>query len=179
MRIAAELHQSSELIQFLMKLNSPEMRTAGARGLNEHAGEQRRQSVVRMATTTGVPKGHVSKVTRVIPAIPSASMVAMVQTQDSAISLAKFGHATWSKSDKGAVATAWNVRRTFPKSFLARGQVMIRTTKSRFPLKILSMAVLANELAKPTRPNVPAAEKFVALDLEKRVLRHVIRALGT
>jgi hypothetical protein len=40
------------------------------------------------------------------------------------------------------------------------------------------MAVLANELAKPSRPNVPASERFAALDLEKRVVRQVIRTLG-
>jgi len=45
-------------------------------------------------------------------------------------------------------------------------------------LKRLSMAVLANELAKPTRPNVPAAEAFMRYDLERRVVRHVVRTVG-
>lgn len=179
MKVTAEFHQSSDLVRFLTKLDSPDLRTAGARGLNEHAQEQRRQSVVRMATTTGVPKGHVAGVTRVVRAKPGTSMMAMVQTEDAAIPLAKFGSPTWSREDRGAQATAWNVRRTFPGSFLAKGQVFVRKSKDRFPLKILSMAVLANELAKPSRPNVPEAQKFVALDLEKRVLRHVLRALGT
>jgi len=178
-KITAELHQSSDLVRFLTKLDSPEMAKAGARGLNEHTHEQRRQSIVRMAATTGVPKGHISGVTRVVRAVPGPSMISMVQTEDAAIPLGKFGNPTWSRDDAGAQATAWNVRRTFPGSFLAKGHVMVRTSKARFPLKILSMAVLANELAKPSRPNVPAAEKFVALDLEKRVLRHVLRALGT
>jgi hypothetical protein len=38
-KITAELHQSSDLVRFLTKLDSPEMRAAGARGLNEHAGD--------------------------------------------------------------------------------------------------------------------------------------------
>jgi hypothetical protein len=41
------------------------------------------------------------------------------------------------------------------------------------------MAVLANEFAKPTRPNVPAAERYAAIDLEQRVLRQIIRVIGT
>jgi hypothetical protein len=116
------------------------------------------------------------------------------RTSDAAISLAQYGNPVWVRdlnpmadgirggsvsSMKGAEATGWNVRRQFPGAFIAGGQVVVRTGKGRTPLKRLSMAVLANELAKPTRPNVPAAERYAALDLEKRVLRHVVRVLGT
>lgn len=82
---------------------------------------------------------------------------------------------------KGAEATGWNVRRQFIGAFMAKGQVVAREDHSnpRSKLKRLSMTVLANELSKPTRPNVAAAERFAAIDLEKRVVRHVIRALGT
>lgn len=193
MKITATFHQDSEIARFLRKLEGPEMEVAAARGLNEHAGEQMRQSVVRISSTTGVPAGRVRKKTKVVKAVPGQTMMAEVVTSDVAIPLSEYGNPVWVRdlnpmsdgkrggpvsSMRGAEATGWNVRRQFPHSFIANGQVVVRTTRNRFPLKVLSMAVLANELAKPSRPNVPAAEKFAALDLEKRVVRNVIRALG-
>jgi len=192
-KVSAEFHHSSEFARFIRNLQGPAMRQAGARGLNEHAEEQRRQSVTRIAAYTGVPKGRVGGKTKVVKASPGLFMTAAIQTSDVAIPLAEYGSPVWVRdlnpmadgkrggpvsSMRGAEATGWNVRRQFPGAFVANGQVVVRTTKNRHPLKVLSMAVLANELAKSTRPNVPAAERFVAYDLEKRVLRHVMRALG-
>jgi hypothetical protein len=84
-------------------------------------------------------------------------------------------------SSAGATATGWNVRRVFPGTWVANGQVYRRENPNdpKSPARRLYGAVLANELAKPTRPNVPAAERFAQLDLEKRVTRHVLRSLGT
>lgn len=177
---------------FLAKLDSPAMRAAGAKGLTEHAHEQRRQSIVRIAAYTGVPSSRVSSKTKVKPAVGGPSMQAVVETADRAIPLAEYGSPVWVRdlspgwkggpvsSMRGAEATGWNVRRQFKHAFIANGQVVVRRGPERdAPLKILSMAVLGNELAKPSRPNVPAAAKFAQLDLEKRVTRHVLRALGT
>ena len=192
-KVTAEYHHSTEFSRFVQNLQGPAMRQAGARGLNEHAEEQRRQSVTRIAAYTGVPRGRIAGKTKVIKAAPGLSMAARVQTSDVAILLSEYGNPVWVRdlnpmadgkrggavsSMRGAEATGWNVRRQFPGSFIANGHVVVRTSDKRFPLKVLSMAVLANELAKPTRPNMPAAERFVAYDLEKRVLRHVMRALG-
>jgi len=192
-KVTAQFHQSAEIVRFLRKLDGPEMQGAAARGLNEHAEEQKRQSVVRIAAYTGVPAGRVRSKTRVQKASPGPSMSAEVITSDVAIPLAEYGNPVWVRdlnpmadgkpggsvsSMRGAEATGWNFRRQFKGAFIAGGQVVVRTTKTRYPLKILSMAVLANELAKPTRPNVPQSERFAALDLEKRVTRHVMRILG-
>lgn len=192
MKITAEFHQDSELIRFLRKLDGPELQRAAARGLNDHAEEQSRQSVVRISATTGVPAGRVRSKTKVIKAAPGPTMTAAVETADKAIPLAEYGNPVWVRdlnpmsdgkrggpvsSMSGAEATGWNVRRQFKHSFIANGQVVVRTSKQSYPLKVLSMAVLANELAKPTRPNVPAAERFAAFDLEKRVVRQVLRTL--
>jgi hypothetical protein len=193
MKITAEFHQDSSIVQFLRKLDGPEMQRAAALGLSEHADEQARQSVVRISSYTGVPAGRVRSKTRVVRAKPGPTMVAEVVTADVAIPLAEYGNPVWVRdlnpmadgkrggpvsSMRGAEATGWNVRRQFKHAFIAGGQVVVRKSKSRFPLKRLSMAVLANELAKPSRPNVPASERFAALDLEKRVVRQVIRTLG-
>lgn len=194
MKVTATVHQSKDLASFLLKMGGPEIRAAGAMGLNEHAAEQRRQSVVSISSYTGVPRGRVGAKTKVIKASAAGTMEAKVRTSDVAIGLEEYGNPVWVRdqspsgdgkwggsvsSMRGAEATGWNVRRQFPGAFIAGGKVVVRTTKSRFPLKKLHMAVLANELAKPSRPNVPAAEKYVAMDLERRVMRHVIRALGT
>lgn len=193
MKVTATFHQDAELIRFLRKLEGPEMERAAARGLNEHADEQARQSVVRISSYTGVPTSRMRSKTRTVRAAPGPTMTAEVVTSDVAIPLAEYGSPEWVRdlnpmadgkfggsvsSMRGAEATGWNVRRQFPHTFIANGQVVVRTTKDRFPLKVLSMAVLANELAKPSRPNVPAAERFAALDLEKRIVRQVIRTLG-
>ena len=183
---------AAELESFLGKLNSPALKAAGARGLTEHAHEQRRQSVTRITASTGVPGSRVSRATKVIPAAPAGAMMAIVETADRAISLAEYGSPVWVRdlnpgwkggsvsSMRGAEATGWNVRRQFPGAFIAKGQVVVRTGPARdAPLKVLSMAVLGNELAKPARPNVPAAEAYARLDLERRVTRHVLRTLGT
>ena len=191
-KVDARITEMPEIQAFLGKLTSPALQKAGALGLTEHAQEQARQSVVRISAYTGVPAGRVKSKTKVRPATGGANPAAIVETADRAISLAEYGNPAWVRdlnpgwkggpvsSMRGAEATGWNIRRQFPHSFLAKGQVVVRTGPARdSKLKILSMAVLANELAKPSRPNVPAAEQFAQLDLEKRVTRHVLRALGT
>ena len=196
MKVTADFHYQKEFETFIKRLSDPAIRSAAAMGLNEHAQEQRRTSVVRISAYTGVPKGRVSGATKVIKAGGGGTMQAIVRTSDSAISLAQYGNPVWVRdlnpnsdgkwggsvsSMKGAEATGWNVRRQFKGAFMAGGQVVTRVDHAnpRSKLKRLSMAVLANELAKPSRPNVPAAERYAAIDLEKRVLRHVLRMLGT
>jgi hypothetical protein len=191
MKVTAEFHQSQDFQAFIKRLSDPRIQQAAAIGLNEHAQEQRRLSVVGISAYTGVPKGRVSGHTKVIKASASSTMEAKVVTSDVAIPLAEYGNPVWVRdltpgkfggsvsSMRGAEATGWNVRRQFPGAFVAGGQVVVRTSSERYPLKRLSMAVLANEFAKPTRPNVPAAERYAAIDLEQRVLRQIIRVIGT
>jgi len=189
-KITTQFHQSRDLKTFLLKIGGPEVGKAAAMGLNEHAAEQRRQSIVSISSYTGVPRGRVSSKTKLIKASASGTMEAKIRTSDVAIGLAEYGNPVWVRDQSpsqfggsvssmaGAEATGWNVRRQFKHAFVANGKVMVRTGKGRTPLKVLSMAVLANELAKPSRPNVPAAERYAAMDLERRVMRHVVRALG-
>lgn len=180
---------------FLTKLGSGAIRPAAAMGLNEHADQQRKDSVARIVAYTGVPKSRVGSTTRLIKASASgADMQATIRTRDKAIGLQEYGNPVWVRdlnpfadgqkggsvsSMKGAEATGWNVRRQFPHAFIANGKVVVRVSKTSRKLKMLSMAVLANELAKPSRPNVAAADRYAAIDLERRVLKHVLRALGT
>lgn len=191
MKVTGEFHQSAEFEHFIAKIKGDAIPRAASIGLNEHADEQRRQSVVRISSYTGVPASRVRAKTRVKRSSPGF-LEAEVITADKAIMLSEYGSPVWTRdrtpgwkggsvsSMAGAEATGWNVRRVFKHAFIANGQVVVRTGPQRdASLKVLSMAVLANELAKPTRPNVPAAEKFVRLDLEKRVTRQILRLLGT
>ena len=192
LQVQATFQQDTRFSRFIGKLaDSPGMLQAGARGLTEHAKEQRRMSVTRIAAYTGVPKGRVAGVTKVTPArMGAGGLIAEVVTADKAVGLHEYGNPIWVRdmnpnadgvrggsvsSMSGTEATGWNVRRQFKHAFVAKGRVFVRAGGTK--LKMLSMAVLANELAKPSRPNVPAAEAFVARDLEQRVVRHLIRYL--
>jgi hypothetical protein len=178
-KVDARIERVHEMISFMRRVQGADMRAAMARGLSEHAEEQRRQSIVRITNFTGIPAGRISSKTKVIKARPSALMEARIENRDQAISLGEYGAPTWSRSMAGASATAWNKRHTFPGTFVANGEVYVRRTKKRLPLNKLFGPVIPNELAKPSRPNVPAAQAYLAMDLEKRVTRHIIVALGT
>jgi hypothetical protein len=192
-RVEATYHQSHELTRFLRALNGPEMMQAGARGLTEHAQEQRKQSIVQIVQTTALPTGRVSGPIKVIPAPVAANTMAEVRVADAPITLAEFGNPVWTRDLKpgwkggavssmsGALVTGWGYRREHRGTWVAGGQVWKRANhaESRSPAKLVWGVVLANELAKPTWKNVARAERFAQLDLEKRVTRHVLRALGT
>lgn len=194
MKVTAEFHQSSDLGTFLQKMQSPLIRQAAVVGFNEHAEEQRKQSVQRITAYTGVPRGRVSSKTKLIKASSTGDVIqATIRTADVAIPLAEYGRPVWVRdlnpfsdgkpggsvsSMAGAEATGWNVRRQFKGAFIAGGQVVVRRGSGRYPLKVLSMAVLANELAKPTRPNVPAAETYASFDLSRRIMKQIVRVMG-
>ena len=179
LKVSAELVRPQQLATFLSKLDSPVIQQAAARGLSEHADEQRLQSITRIQAYTGVPKGRISGKTRTHRASPGPNMVAMVENKDQAISLGEYGKPVWMRSMAGAEATAWNRRQVFEGTFVAKGEVFKRKGAGRLPLEKLYGPVIPNELSKPSRPNVPAATRFAALDMEKRITRMVLVALGT
>lgn len=177
MKVQPRIHYDKELGVFLRKLGSPAMQVAAARGLNEHAEEQRRQSVTSITSSTGVPKARIGGKMRVRKAAPGPVMQAEVRVSDTAIPLAEYGNPVWNRTMPGVQATM-NRTTIYKGTFLAKGQILRRTSKERYPLKALSHIVPANELAKPDRPNVAGRLSYARLDLEKRVTRHVLRAIG-
>ncbi len=193
MQVTAVYHQSHEVTRFLKSLTGPAMQQAAARGLTEHAQEQRRQSIQRIVAITALPRGRVSGPIKVKPAPAGPATQAEVWVADRAIPLAEYGSPSWVRdlnpgwaggpvsSMAGAEVTGWGYRRVHKGTWVAKGQVWKRAdhANNRSPAKMLWGVVLANELAKPTWKNVAGAEAFAQLDLEKRVTRHVLRALGT
>lgn len=177
MTIKVEYRRSKEFRGIVKKMSSPVMQQAGARGLNEHAKEQQRQATLRMSKGTGVPRSRFSSKTRVIKASPGKVMLAKVVNNDVAVSLAEYGNPVWNRSMPGVQATM-NRTKIYKGSFMAKGQIYVRKSKERYPLKMLSHIVPANELVNEGRSNAAGADRFARLDLEKRVLRHTLRAIG-
>lgn len=119
-------------------------------------------------------------------------MTAIVETRDTAIPLQEYGNPGWKRdlnpgwkggpvsSMPGVQATAWGRPHMFKRAFIAKGRVLVRSGPERdAPLWQLWGPTLVSELANKNRPNVPGAERYAALDLEKRVTRHILRSLGT
>lgn len=191
MQVTATFERSQELVRFLNKLHGPDMQAAAARGLTEHAHEQRRLSAQVMASVTGLPKGRVDKPMSVTPAAPGPAMEARVVLRDRAIGLHEFGNPSWNadkrprmtsagprgsrSSSAGAEATGWNRRKVYRGSFIGKGMVLIRKGGK---LKMLSGPVLANELVDQKKSNSKSVERYMDQDLTNRVLRHLSIALG-
>lgn len=190
-KIIATLERTSQFTALVQRLKSPAMATAAATGLNEHATETRRQSVSRVAAFTGVPKGRIGSATRVRKARAGGQMMAEVVTRDKAIGLEEYGNPHWVRdlnpledgkfggsvsSMAGVEATAWNRRRMHKGTFFAQGVVWSRQPSGR--LRKIFSTVLANEMANPGWKNAEGAEAYLAMDLERRVVRHILRVVA-
>jgi hypothetical protein len=162
-----------------------------ARGLNEHAAEGGRQSVVRINAVTKIPRSRIKSGMSTGKARPGAQMMAMIKLADKAIALDEYGDPRWVRdlnpmagghrggpvsSMAGAEAMGWGNRRIHRGTFVAKGKVWVRRPDGS--LRRIYSTVLANELAKPNWTNAKGAEKYMQLDLERRVNRHLLRDLG-
>lgn len=190
-KLVATVERTSGFSAIVQRLASPEMAAAAAMGLNEHAAETRRQTISRVSAFTGVPSGRIARVTKVRRARPGGTMVAEVVTSDQAIGLEEYGNPHWVRdlnpladgkfggavsSMAGVEATAWNRRRLHRGTFYAQGVVWVRQSSGR--LRKIFSTVLANEVAKPGWKNSTGAEAFVQMDLERRVMRHILRVVA-
>ncbi|HTM76111.1 MAG TPA: hypothetical protein VL133_00570 [Devosia sp.] len=190
-KLVATLERTSQFSILVQRLQSPAMAAAAAMGLNEHAAETRRQSVARVSAFTGIPRGRVGRVTRVMKAKGGSFMAASVETRDEAIGLEEYGNPHWVRdlnpladgkfggavsSMPGVEATAWNRRRIHKGTFFAQGVVWSRQPSGR--LRKIFSTVLANEVAKPGWKNVEGAEAYLQMDLERRVMRHILRVVA-
>lgn len=191
MKLVATLDRTSQFSVLVQRLGSPAMAAAAAMGLNEHAAETRRQSISRVSAFTGIPSSRIGTVTRIKKARASAVMVTDIITRDKAIGLEEYGNPHWVRdlnpmadgqrggsvsSMAGVEATAWNRRRIHRGTFFAQGVVWKRQPSGR--LRKIFSTVLANEMAKPGWKNVLGAEAFLQMDLERRVVRHILRVVA-
>ncbi|WEJ60224.1 hypothetical protein [Devosia sp. FJ2-5-3] len=191
-KMTARVTNVSEFKAIAKVLASPAMKRAAATGLTEHAEEQRRQSLARVSDFTGVPRSRMARATTVKRAIPGHNMMAVVQTADKAVGLEEYGSPNWVRdlnpfaegrrggavsSMPGVEASAWGRRRIHKGTFFAKGTVWVRRGKDSKSLRKIYSVVLANELSKPGWRNELAAGAYLKLDLERRVLRHVLRVV--
>ncbi len=164
-----------------LNLQSNAMRSAAARGLNEHVRLQERQAVRLMAAQTKFSSGRVARVTKSDLAAPSARMEAAVVVSDHINPLGQETSRSWSRSAGGATAGDW-LTKEYKNSFIVArygGAIFARRPGAKkYPIVRLWGAFLPNELRRPTMPTLPAAIRFADRDFEKTVLKHLMLALG-
>lgn len=184
MKIRAEFERSSEIFRLLAKLSDGSLRSAAAAGLNEHADQQRKDAIVRMAAQTGVSRTRVAGVTRVRRASGAAPvMEAAIETRDRYIPAGTYTYTRWNRTMVGAVHGDWpgSPRKPLRGTFTVAkygGRIYRRLGSARGPIGPVSGPVLPSELLRADMPTRPAAEAFAAIDLERRVTRAVMNALG-
>lgn len=163
---------------FATKLDRGELRSAAARGLNEHIRLQERQAVKLMAAQTKIGAGRVQSVTK--PNFASGagggSLEASVDVRDASIPLGQETSRSWSRSASGATAGDWRSH-VYPHSFIIRrygGAIFARKPGAKkYPVIRLWGALLPNELRRSNQPTFQGAVRLANTDLETRVLRHL------
>jgi hypothetical protein len=180
LKIQVRAERMGDLGTFVRRLDSPEMRIAGARGLNEHIRQQEKDSIATVSGQTRVPASRVKSISRVRLTSPSAFMSAAVEFRDKAIPLGEYTYRAWSRSMPGARAGDWGGKTHKGAFTVSRygGRIFRRTGKSRFPIQQLWGPVLPNELLRRDMPNLRQREAFAARDLEQRVLRNMLHVFG-
>ncbi|KAB0269052.1 hypothetical protein [Microvirga brassicacearum] len=182
-RVSVDKSRVTDLKTLIKRLEGPEIRSAAARGLNEHVRLQERQAVRLLSAQTKIPAGRVAAVTKSVKASASggSSMEASVDVRDASIPLGQFTYRSWSRGDAGASAGDWNGK-TYKGSFtIAKygGAIFARRPGAKkWPVIRLWGPLLPSELRRADMPTLPAAQRLADTDLERRVLRHLVNVLG-
>lgn len=181
MRVYVDTSGMNALREYLKRLDNPALARAMRQGLNEHVRLQERQAVTMVSGQTKIPTGRVKSISRVMAARGGGgAMQAGVEFKDAAIPLGEHTFRSWSRAMPGASAGDWTTK-TYPGTFAVPrwgGRIYKRISKGRFPIQRIWGPVLPNELLRPTQPALPAARRLADTDLERRVLKHVLNALG-
>jgi len=181
LKITVETNGSSVIRTSIQQLSVPNIQGAAARGLNAHIRLQERQAVRVVAAQTKVPAGRVGSISKPRLASPSADMEGAVVFTDQPIPLGEHTFRSWSRGAHGASAGDWSTK-TYAGSFIIRkygGAIYKRVGQKRQPVVRLWGPFLPNELRRPDMPAFPAAVRLADFDLERRVLREIVRAVGS
>lgn len=165
---------------FINGLSQENIRRAAARGLNEHARAQERNTINFLTGYTNQPKGVVQKAAKVIHAGAGGMMSAKVTMTAAAIPAGQYTGRSWSPGSAGASHRDWQGR-TLPRTFTVKkwgGAIFQRQGKKRFPLWKIWGPVLPAELLQEDRPNIARMRAYMDRDLLPRVMGHVSRAIG-
>jgi hypothetical protein len=178
LKIDARLERGSGWTVLMNGLGTPKLQQAAAAGLNEHMRLQERQIVRLMAGQTKIPAGRVASVTRRRGAGGGAYTEAAIVVQDAAIPLGQYTFR--SQTPGGVTAGDWNTK-TYPHTFTIKrygGFAYRRVGRKRFPVQKVWGPVLPNEALRTDQPAFPAFERFAMSDMQQRVLKRVMAALG-
>jgi hypothetical protein len=179
-KIQIAVNRAAGIGTFVQRLDSPAMRLAAARGLNEHIRVQEKDSVATVAAGTKIPASRVARISKVRLASPAGAMDAAVVFTDQAIPLGEFTYRAWSRGMLGARAGDWRGQ-TYRGAFTIAaygGRIYRRRGSQRGPLQMLWGPVLPSELMRRDMPNLKAREAFAERDLERRVVSNMLHAFG-
>lgn len=182
LKIQVDTSRMAALTAVIAKLeNTPAVRAAMARGLNEHLDRQKRDTVTTVAAQTGLSRGYVDGETSVRRA-SSGSLEGAVKMEGPAVLAGEHTSRSWSRSAAGATHGDWPsyTRKggLMEHTFMAYGHIVRRVGKGRGPIQAIWGPVPPNEMLRKDMPNYPRAEKDVSTDLAPRVLRAVQFELG-
>lgn len=182
LKIQVSTERMAALTGLLQKFqNTPEIRAAMARGLNEHLERQKRDTVTTVAAQTGLSKGMIEGETSLRHA-SAAHLEGAVKMQGPAVLAGEHTSRRWSKSEAGAYHGDWPTYTRkgglMEHTFMAYGHITRRKGKERGPLQAVWGPVPPNEMLRKDMPNWPRAEADVSHDLAPRVLRAVQFAMG-
>lgn len=188
LKIDARLERGAGWTVLMNGLGTPKLQQAAAAGLNEHMRLQERQIVRLMAGQTRIPTGRVSSVTRRRNAGGGAYTEAAIVVQDRPIPLGKYTGNTQTAS--GVRSGDWIKHPEHRGAFVIKkwgGGAFVRlagdpTTRSGRKKKRMVQRlwgpVLPSEALRHDQPAFPAFERFAMSDMQQRVLKRVMAALG-
>lgn len=171
----------SGLRTLMEQLGDGRVMKAARRGLMEHVRLQERQAVRLVSAQTRVPASRVQPISSVRSS--GGGLQGEVRFEDKPLSLGEHTSRSWSRSARGATAGDWRTY-TYPRTFMIGGSIFVRrkgdptTREGRRKFRALAKMwgpVLPNELLRKTQPAFQAANRLADQDLEKRVLRHIVR----
>jgi hypothetical protein len=172
---------------------TPAIRQAIARAMNEHLRMQERNAVRTISYQTMVPQGRVGSVTRVFHA-SAASLSGHVEVADAAIPIKKYGVVRTGQRTGYATMhgvrsiTAWRGTARYFGAFVVPafgGNVFRRVGRksgdakgSRGPIQKVWGPVLPNELLRSDQPNFPQMVTFAQIDLTRRIQAAILRIIS-
>lgn len=187
-KIDARLERGTGWTRLIDGLGTPKLQAAAAAGLNEHMRLQERNTVRTLGGQTSIPGGRVKSVTRTKPAKAGQQTSASLVVADKAIAL---GQLTGNTQDGSGVRSgdwvkhpshkgAFIIRRWGNLAFVRRaGDPTTREGRSKKrALQKLWGPVLPSELLREDQPTFPNFERFALSDMQERVLKRVMLALG-
>lgn len=170
----------TQQVRHLLEQLSPRRRNqALSVAVNATAKQVRTQSARNVAKEMGIARKDVDRAFVIRPYSQPNTLTATIRGRGAPLPLMRFAAR---QTRKGVTAKAWNVRRTYPGTFIAtmasgHQGVFRRTGKGRFPIKELYGSGVAQVMAQDAVLNT--LQDFGSERLNANVLRQLTRYMRT